>query len=355
MIKKWISVAILLVCCLATTIGFWPRSSSAQDEVVNLYIWSEYLDPDILTQFQEETGVEVIVSLYESNEDMVAKLQGGGISQYDVVVPSDYIIPSMIELNLLQPLDKDQIPNFKNLAPRFLDLPFDPDSTYTIAYQWGTTGLGYRKDKLSADFARSWGLLFDPDLQQGPFTLIDDQRPMISVAALYLGFDPNTTDREELQAVQALLLETKQRSAGFIGGVGGKNQLLAGTANVAVVYNGDVIQASEEDPNVDYFAPREGANIWLDTLAIPAQAPHLEAAHALINYILDAEIGAQLSNYNRFATPNQASMPFIATEDLENPAIYPDEETFAKLFYNSVLRGEEQRLIDAVWTNVKSG
>lgn len=164
----------------------------------------------------------------------------------------------------------------------------------------------------------------------------------------------NTTVRSELQQIQQLLIDTKRRSAGLIGGVGGKNQLVSGTANVAIVYSGDALQAAEENPNIGYFVPREGAHIWLDVMAIPAQAPNPELANRFINFILDAEVGAQLSNHNRFATPNAAALPMINPEDRQNPAIYPDEEALAKLTYLKVLSGEELRLIDALWTTVKS-
>lgn len=352
--KKWIASVTTLLCCLLTLVAFWPNTTSAQGQTLNLYIWSEYIDPDILTAFEQETNSRVVVSLYESNEDMVAKLRGGGVSQYDIVVPTDYIVPTMLELGLLQPLNKDLIPNFSNLGEKFVSLPFDPEDTYTVAYQWGTTGIGYRKDRLPEDFKRSWGLIFDPAQQQGPFVMIDEMRTLIGSAALYLGFDMNTTLSAELRQIQQLLIESKRRSAGLIGGVGGKNQLVSGTANVAIVYSGDALQAAEETPEIGYFIPEEGTSIWVDTLAIPAQAPHPELANRFINFILDAKVGAQLSNYNRFATPNAAALPGINPEDLQNPAIYPDEETLAKLTYFRPLSGEEMRLIDALWTSVKS-
>ncbi|MEN9253103.1 MAG: spermidine/putrescine ABC transporter substrate-binding protein [Thermostichales cyanobacterium BF4_bins_65] len=347
---------LLLVVVLSGSL-LWSgcqRTTTAQ-QTLNLYIWSEYIDPEIVSDFEKLTNSRVIINLYESNEDMVAKLQGGGVSQYDVVVPTDYIVPTMIELNLLQPLQKDLLPNMANLDPAFTNADFDPENQYTIPYQWGTTGIAYHRGRLTADFPQSWGLIFDPALQQGPFVLIDDQRPMISSAAVYLGLDPNTTDPDDLNQIQELLLQTKRRSAGFIGGVGGKNQLLAGSANVAIVYSGDALRAAEEDEDIQYFIPEEGANIWMDNLAIPAQAPNVALAHQFINYILDPQVGARLSNYNRYPTPNKAALPLITPEDLQNPAIYPDETKMEKLFFFKPLEGENARLIDAVWTKVKSG
>ncbi|WP_218080672.1 polyamine ABC transporter substrate-binding protein [Anthocerotibacter panamensis] len=327
--------------------------AQAQKKVLNLYIWSEYIDPQIISDFEKATGSKVVVTLYESNEDMVAKLQGGGVSQYDIVVPTDYIIPTMVKLNLLQPIQKNLIPNFKNLNPKFTNLSFDPGNLYTAPYQWGTVGLAYRKDKVKKA-VRSWGLIFDAKQQQGPFTLIDDQRPMIGAAALYLGYDMNTTDKTQLQKVQQVLTESKKRSAGFIGGVGGKNQLLAGTAAVAVVYNGDALRAAKENANIAYLIPQEGANIWQDNLAIPAKAPHLELAHQFINFILNGKVGAQLSNFNQYATPNSSALKFIKPQDLNNPAIYPLPATMAKLYFNKAIKGSDMRLIDALWTNIKS-
>lgn len=269
-------------------------------------------------------------------------------------MPTDYVVPNMVELGLLQPLNKNLIPNLRNLDQNFVGLPFDPENTYTVPYQWGTTGIGYRKDRLPENFERSWGLIFDPKQQYGPFVMIDEMRSMLAAAAFYLGFDPSTTVPAELQQIQELLIQAKRRSAGLIGGVGGKNQLVSGTANVAVVYSGDALQAAEENPNIGYFVPREGAHIWLDVMAIPAKAPNPELANRFINFILEPEIGAQLSNYNRFATPNAAALPRINPRDRQNPAIYPDETTFARLKYLKVLPQEQLRLVDAVWTAVKS-
>ncbi|PIK91654.1 polyamine ABC transporter substrate-binding protein [Synechococcus sp. 65AY6Li] len=352
--KKRIATAVALLCCLLALLFFWRLGTAARKQTLQLYIWSEYIDPAILTAFEKATNSRVVVSVYESNEDMIAKLRGGGVSQYDIVVPTDYVVPNMVELGLLQPLNKNLIPNLRNLDEKFVGLPFDPENTYTVPYQWGTTGIGYRKDRLPENFERSWGLIFDPKQQYGPFVMIDEMRSMLAAAAFYLGFDPSTTVPAELQQIQELLIQAKRRSAGLIGGVGGKNQLVSGTANVAVVYSGDALQAAEENPNIGYFVPREGAHIWLDVMAIPAKAPNPELANRFINFILDAEVGAQLSNYNRFATPNAAALPRINPRDRQNPAIYPDETTFARLKYLKVLSQEQLRLVDAVWTAVKS-
>jgi spermidine/putrescine transport system substrate-binding protein len=353
--KKWLSLLVLVLGCMATWLIFKPVSTQAQDKTLFFYTFAEYIDEQILDSFEAKTGAKVVMSFFESNEEMIAKLKGGGVSQYDVLIASDYVIPSMINQKLLLPLQKDQIPNLKNLSEKFAAPPFDPSLGYTIPYQWGTVGLGYRKDKVKEPFDRSWSLIFDAKQQQGPFVLMDDQRAMIGGTARYLGFDLNTTEKSELQKIQQELLQAKKRSIGFMGGVGAMNQLVQGTANIAVGWNTDALRLQEDNSNLEYFVPKEGSSLWVDNMGIAAQAPHADLAHQFVNHILDPEMGALLSTYNSCATPNEAAKDFLDPEDLENPIIYPDEEELAKLSYLTVLKGDELRLIDALWTNVKSG
>ncbi|BAS27928.1 polyamine ABC transporter substrate-binding protein [Limnochorda pilosa] len=348
---RLIRVLFTLVCILLLTV---PTVGRAASDELRLYIWSEYIDPAIIESFERETGIKVLIDLYESNEDMLAKLQAGGVSQYDVVVPSDFIVPILIKLGLLQPLDHSKIPNLENLDPQFLNPPFDRANRYTAAYQWGTVGLMYRRDLITS-FKGTWSILFDSKQQVGPFVLIDSQREMMAIALKYLGYSANTTDPAQIKAAGELLLQAKKSryALGFEGGVGGKNKVLAGVATAAVVYNGDAIRATEEDPNVAFVVPDEGSVIWVDSLAVPARAPNPAAAHKFINFILDPRIGAQLSNFNRYATPNAASLPMINPEDRSNSAIYPSPEVMKKLEYILDL-GKDLRLYDEVWTMVKS-
>lgn len=348
---KKLAIVLLAAMLLLPSLNAW----AAQDEL-RIFIWSEYLDPDIPAQFEAETGIKVRMDLYESNEDMLAKLQAGGVSQYDIIVPSDYVMPALIELGLLQKLDHAQLPNLKNLKPLFTQTTYDPGNQYTAAYQWGTVGLLYRTDLLK-DFNGSWSTLFDPAKSPGNFLLIDSSREMLGIALLYLGYDFNSTNPKELLAAADLLADTKKRSdcMGFKGGVGGKNDVVAGSAAAAIVYNGDAIQAvsNNEDVPLVFTVPKEGSEIWYDSMAIPAKAPNPSAAHKWINYILDAKIGAQLSNWNQYASPNAASMEFITPEDLSNTGIYPDEESMKTLHFTEDL-GNKMKLVDEAWTRAKS-
>lgn len=326
----------------------------AQKPELRLFIWSEYIDPAIPKQFEAQTGIRVRIDLYESNEDMLAKLQAGGVSQYDLIVPSDFIVPTLVNLKLVQPIDKSRIPNFKNLDPKFVNPPFDPGNRYSVAYQWGFVGLMYRKDRFRTP-PTSWAVLLDPQQQVGPFTLLDSVREMLGIALRYRGGSVNAKDPARVKAAGDLLLAAKKsrQSLGFDGGVGGKNKVMAGQAAAAVVYNGDAVRAMSESPNVAFVLPKEGATLAVDSLMIPAKAPNVAAAYRFINYILDPKVGAQLSNFNRFATPNKASLPFITPADRANPAIYPDAAGMGRLEYILDL-GRDTRLYDEIWTQVKS-
>lgn len=340
--KRLASITILVLFTLAL----------AQKEM-RLFIWSEYMDPEIIKAFEKQNNLKVRIDLYESNEDMLAKLQAGGVSQYDVIVPGDYIIPTLINLKLIQPLDKSKVPNLKNLDPKFANPPYDPGNKYSAAYQWGVSGIMYRKDKVQSP-PDSWAAILDPK-GSGPFVLMDSIREMMGGALRYLGYSINTKDPKQVQAAGKLLLDAKKssRALGFEGGVGAKNRLVAGTATYAVVYNGDAIKAAGESKNVAFVVPKEGAALFVDNMAIPARAPNPDAANKFINFILDAKIGAQLSNYNRYATPNKAALAFINKDDLKNPAIYPSEAIKSKLEFVLDL-GKDSRLYDEVWTAVKS-
>lgn len=324
----------------------------AERNELNVFIWSEYLDPAIVQQFQKEYDCKVTIDLYEDNESMMAKLGSGGVSLYDICVPSDYIVPALLKERLLAPLRPENIPNLKNIDPQFANREYDPGNQYTAPYQWGTTGLYLRKGKDEA-VPETWGLIFDPKLHPGPFLMIDDARAAIGAALMYKGHDLNNTDKSQLREARDLIIEAKKRSRGFEGGVGGKNKVLAKVCKVAMVYNGDAVRGMKEDPDTYYFVPKEGGEIWLDNIAIPAKAPHRALAEKFINFILDAKIGAQLSNFNRYATPNSASKPFINPDDLNNPVIYPKPEVMQKLHFVKDL-GAKTQWYDELWTQIKS-
>lgn len=326
-------------------------TSVMAEQRLNLFIWSEYIDPEVISDFEKKFDCKVTIDLYEDAESMLAKVQGGGSALYDVVVPPDHIVPAMIKLNLLAPLQHGNIPNLKNLDEKFANPPYDPANKYTAAYQWGTVGILARNH--GKPVTDSWGVLFDVKQQPGTFVLIDSMRDMIGAALKYKGYSLNSTDPKQLKEVRDLIIDAKKRCLGFDGSVGGKNKVLGKNAAAAIVYSGEGVRAMSEDTNVVYFIPKEGSQIWVDNIAILAKAPHRDLAEKFVNFVLDGEVGAKISSFTSFASPNKAATKFIKAEDLNNPAIYPNEATKAKLEFLTDLGGKS-RIYDEVWTQIKA-
>lgn len=335
----------------ALALGTLVVCSALAKEELNIYIWSEYTEPELIKAFEEKYDCKVIETNYENPEEMVAKLQAGGLSQYDLVFPSDFIIPSMIKLGLLEKLDHSKIPNLKNLTDTFTSPSFDPGNTYSAAYQWGTVGLIYDADKIKEPID-SW----KPILEAGSktkFALFDSEREMTGIALSYLGYSMNTTDKKELKEAADLLIKAKKKKgySGFVANVGGFSKVQAGTLDMSLCYSGDAFANITESPSLKYVIPKEGTVVWCDSMCISKKAPNKELAYKFIDFTLDAENGAQLSNYIAFATPNKASLPLIDKALLENPSVYPDAETEKKLQFildagpNTAMYGELWKMI----------
>ena len=351
-------LALLVAACArkadapAQTAAAAPVATPAGPCQLNLYIWSEYIDPEIVADFEKQYNCKVTIDLYEDNESMMAKLQGGGTSLYDVVVPGNYIVPVMAKLGLLAELDHAKIPNLANLDEKFVNPVYDPGNKHSVAYQWGTIGIYLRKSAAKST-ERTWGLIYDKKKQPGTFLLMDSPREMMGVTARALGLSVNSVNPEDAKRVRDATAEAKKRSQGFEGGVGGKNKVLGKAVTAAIVYNGDAVRGMTDDPDTEFFVPNEGTVLWVDNLAIPAKAPHLAAAYEFINFILDAQVGARLSNFNQYATPNKAARAFITPADLANAAIYPPADLIAKSEFVNDL-GNDGKLYDEIWTALKS-
>jgi spermidine/putrescine transport system substrate-binding protein len=283
---------------------------------------------------------------------MMAKLQAGGVSRYDVAVPPDHKVPGLAKLGLLAPLRLDRIPNLRHLEARFLSPPYDRSNRVSVAYHWGTVGL-YVRQQDGKNPPATWGLVFDPAQQAGPFVLLDGPRDLIGSALKFRGHSLNTFEPGPLKDVRSLLLEAKGRSIGFDNSVGGRNKVLSRAARVAVVYSGEAARGLEEDRDTAYLIPREGSQIWVDNLVVPARAPHPRLGEDFINYLLEPDVAAKNARFVRFATPNRAARSMLPPEDLANPAIYPPQEVMDKLEFIEEL-GNRSRLLDELWTSVKA-
>lgn len=281
------------------------------DGDLKFYNWSEYMDPDLVAAFEAEYGVDVASDFYESNEAMLAQLQSGVV--YDLVVPSDYMVGIMIDQGLLHEINDAAVPNLANLDPKFNDLPYDPGPEYSAAYQFGTTGLGVNTDVVGEDFTPSWALIFDPELTSqypGGVSVLNDPRETMGAALKYLGYSLNDSDIEHLAEARDLIAAAKEGIATF-----DSDQYTAALVNEEVAvshgYSGNMIVAIGEADNPDafqYVLPEEGATFWIDNMAVPTSAENPCTAFTFMNYLLDSENGATLTNWNYYGSPNKASI-----------------------------------------------
>jgi len=334
-------VALLALALLASACGDDDDSAGGADceagqtdGDLNLYNWAEYMDPELQTAFEEEFGVAINEDNYDSNEAMQPIISAGN-SGYDLIVPSDYMVSILIDSGDIMPIQKDAIPNLGNLADEFASgLPYDPDGDYSVPYQWGTTGLGVDLAVTGPDVPETWGLIFDADLAaeyglEGAITMLNDPRETMGAALKYLGYSLNSTSDDELEEARQVVADATSRAAAF-DSEQYDELLVSGQAAVTHGYSGNfLVQFFEaDDPDqYTYFVPQEGGTRWVDNMAVVSDAPHPCTAHTFINFLLDAENGAALTNWNYYASPNAAAEPFIDQEVLDDPIVYPTDQS----------------------------
>lgn len=343
--------------------------ANAQERVVNVYNWSDYIDEEILTSFTEETGIKVVYDVFDSNEILETKLLAGGTG-YDVVVPSGEFLGRQVQAGVFQKLDKSKLSNLGNMWDAVAERTqkYDPENAYSINYMWGTTGIGYNVKKveeaLGSSEIKSWDVIFDPEkiskLADCGVHLLDAPAEIIRAALNYLGEDTETRDPAVLQKAEDLLLKIrphvrKFHSSEYI------NALANGDICLAVGWSGDVFQArdraaeADQGVEVNYVIPSEGAQMWFDQMAIPADAKNVEEAHEFINYIMRPDVIAKASNYVYYANGNKASQELLEEDVIGDPAVYPDEATTAKLYTTLPYDPRTQRVVTRLWTKVVTG
>ena len=342
-----LTLGILLAAC-----GGTPAQESKE---LNLFAWSEYVPQALLDEFTKETGIKINYDTYSSNEELMAKLQTGGAG-YDLIIPSDYTISILSKLNLLAPIDYAQIPNFKNIAADFKDLEFDPSNRFSIPYQWGTSCLVVDTGKVNHPITK-WADLWDPDFKD-KLVLPDDSREVIGMVLMMLGYDRNTTDPAELEQAKQKFLELKPNIRLFDSD-SPKTALAAGEVWLGMTWNGEASLAHQENPQIAYIFPEEGCGIWFDNLSIPTGAPHKDAAHRFINFLLEPENSILITKEFPYSTPNLAALELLKSDDpafyniyMGYPATNPSKEELAR---TSIVKdvGEATALWDRIWTEVK--
>ncbi len=357
---------------LAFAVGFSVLAvpALAQEEpVLNIYNWSDYIAEDTIANFEAETGIKVNYDVFDGNEVLEAKLLTGNTG-YDIVVPTAYFLERQIQAGLFMKLDKSKLPNIANMDPTIMKTveTADPGNQYAIDYMWGTTGIGYNVNKIAERMADaptdSWDMVFNPDIiskfADCGVSVLDAPTEMVPAALNYLGIDVLSEDPDDLAKAEELLMKIRPyiryfHSSQYI------SDLANGETCLAVGWSGDVLQArdraAEADAGVEvaYSIPKEGALTWFDMMAIPADAPHPDNAHKFLNYIMDPQVIANVSNYVFYANGNAASTTLIDPEVTEDPAIYPPEAIKDKLYAIRAHTPGYDRLLTRAWTRIRTG
>jgi putrescine transport system substrate-binding protein len=343
--------------------------SSGSDKVLNLYIWSDYLAPNTLSDFEKETGIKVHVAYYDTNETLETKLLAGS-SGYDIVVPTASYFERLIKAGAFLPLDKSKLPNLKNMDPQLMSMVTrnDPDNAHGVIYLWGTNGLGYNEKMIKAIMPDapldSWRMVFDPavagKLAKCGISVLDSPAEMIRAVLSYLGKDPNSQSPEDLASAEATLDKIRP----FIRNINSSEYIEAlanGDLCLAVAYNGDVMQARdrarEANKGIDikYSLPKEGSILWFDMLAIPKDAPDPDSAYAFMNYMMSPKVISDVSNFKRYADANAAAQPLVLAEVKDDPGIYPTPAQRQQLAVQLSDSPEQTRAITRVWQKFKTG
>lgn len=361
---KTLSKTVALTALAASV----ASAALAEDQLVRIYNWSDYIAEDTLDNFTAETGIETVYDVYDSNDILEAKVLSGQ-SGYDLVMPTTDYMARQIQAGAYQKLDKSLIPNWGNLDQDLMATleTYDPGNEYGVPWQWGTTGIGYNIDKVQeilGDDAPigSWDLIFKPEyaskLAECGITMLDSPEEVLRAYLKYQGKNPNSPNPDDF-AEAAEALQAVRPYIQYFHSSRYVTDLANGDVCVSIGWSGDVFQAmvraeeAENGVNIDYYIPREGSALWADMMVIPADSRNAEEAHAFINYILQPQPAADLTNYVWYGSPVKAAEPFIDPEILNNPGIYPEEGT--ELYSFEVLSNSVQRVLTRSWTRLKSG
>jgi spermidine/putrescine transport system substrate-binding protein len=329
----------------------FPGSASANNGKVNFYNWDTYIGETTLEDFENASEIKVQYDLFADNDELFAKLRGGNPG-YDVIVPTNDYVERMLIADMLLPLDHEKIPNKANIDEGFLDPAFDPGRKYSMPYMWGSIGVGYRKSAVGRT-PDSWNDLFASSEFAGRIALMSEPQTVMQMALKAMGKSLNDWSDENIAAAEKMISDQKPNIVAFAPD-NGQDLLLAGEVDLAMEWNGDILQAMEEDDDIGYVVPKEGGLLWEDTLCIPKGAPNVDNAHILINYLLDAQVGADIADFVYYATPNAAAKALMSEEYTTNPAIFPTSEATANSEV-SVFPGQEiSRKVDEAWTRIKA-
>ena len=343
------------ICILFIGGGFYyaEESGVVNDDKLVVYNWGEYIDPEVLTIFEEETGINVVYEEFETNEILYPKVSSGAIA-YDVVCPSDYMIQRMIENDLLTEINFDNIPNIKNIGKQYMEQSrqFDPENKYSVPYCWGTVGILYNKTMVDEP-VNSWSILWDPKYKDN-ILMQDSVRDAFGATLKYLGYSLNSTDLDELTEAKNLLIEQKPLVQAYVIDQV-RDKMIGNESALGVIYSGEAIYTQKENPNLEYVIPKEGSNIWIDSWVIPKNAEHKENAEKFINFLCRPDIALMNFEYITYSTPNEAARELIEDESIRNSEIaFPDLSKYDNLETFQYLGTEADQVYGDLWNKVKS-
>ena len=354
-IAKLLTAALCTGLIAGMTTGCGSASSASDENgQVIVYNWGEYIDPDTITMFEEETGIKVVYDEFETNEIMYPKVETGA-SEYDVICPSDYMISKMIENDLLSELNFDNMPNAKaNIGEQYWEQSkgFDPENKYSVPYCWGTVGILYNKTMVDEP-VDSWSILWNPKYKDN-ILMQDSVRDAFGATLKYLGYSLNSTDLDELNEAKNLLIEQKPLVQAYVIDQV-RDKMIGNEAALGVIYSGEAIYTKKENPNLEYVIPKEGSNIWSDSWVIPKNAEHKENAEKFINFLCRPDIALKNFEYITYSTPNEAARELIEDESIRNSEIaFPDLSRYDNLETFQYLGTEADQVYGDLWNKVKS-
>lgn len=320
-----------------------------KEKVVNFFNWSKYIGKDTLPRFSEKTGIKVNYEEFADEEEMFAKLRSGARG-YDLIIGTDYMIPRLRGLNVIDPYPPGVLQNLKNLDQQFLNTPFDPDNAFTVPYLWGTTGIGYNKKQMPEP-PTSWWDLWD-EKYSGKISMLDNARDCISVGLMLKGYPETSIDEKHFAEVRDLLIKqrplVKQYSSTQY-----MDSLVAGELFMAMAWSGDVLQSARENPHLDYVIPKEGSYMWVDSLCLVRGSTHREETLRLVDYLLEGPISAEIANTVRYASPNSVAKKDLDKTLLGDPRVFPPPKIAKLLTFHALLEPDTQQLWTDTWEDVK--
>lgn len=342
---KKIMVCVLL--CLAASL--WFCGCRPAKPTLHIYNWADYLKPELVLRFEQENNCRIVIDTFESNEAMYAKLKAGATG-YDLLFPSSYMVKLMYNQGMLQPLDKNLLPNLRFIDPEYLKLAMDREMQHSVPYMLTNTGLAYLKNKVDG-FEASWSMLDRADLK-GRMTMLNDMRETIGAALKSLGFSLNTIDERELAAARDVVIRWKKNLAKFENEQY-KTGLASGEFLLVHGYSGDILQVQEENEDIEFAVPKEGTSISCDDVVIPKDAPNVALAHQFINFLHDPKVAAENTEFISYLCPNRESYQYLSEDIMQNPAIFLDPEIQAKSEIIDDL-GEHNVKYTKVWDEIKA-